>query len=92
MKCPQGWVSFEDSCYKLEKSKTESISGAQAQCMLNHDSDIFVPNSKSEAEFISNFIGSQAEPEVYTQNSLADVMIGARQSFTKSYIEYSDGM
>ena len=54
LECPKGWVSYEDSCYKLEKTKTESISGTQVQCMLNYDSDIFVPNSKSEAEFVSN--------------------------------------
>ena len=92
LKCPQGWVSYEDSCYKLEQTKTESIAGSQAQCMLNYDSDIFVPNTKSEAKFISDFIGSKCKPEVYHQNSMADVMIGARQSNTKSYIEYSDGM
>ena len=92
MKCPQGWVSYEDSCYKLEQTKTESIAGSQAQCMLNYDSDIFVPNTKSEAKFISDFIGSKCKPEVYHQNSMADVMIGARQSSTKTYIEYSDGM
>ena len=84
--------SCTDTVITMMRIQLHGISGAQAQCMLNHDSDIFVPNSKSEAEFVSNFIGSQAQPEVYTQNSLADVMIGARQSITKSYIEYSDGM
>ena len=91
LKCPEGWVSFENSCYMLEKTKFRNLPSAETHCMMSHDSNVVVPNSNEEAAFISDYINAKASTETYDLLGLNEVIIGARQTRQNTYIEYADG-
>ena len=58
LECSEGWVSFENSCYKLEKQKASDVPGAASHCMGNYDSDLMVPNTNEEALFLTDYLTS----------------------------------
>ena len=58
--CPEGWAGFQNSCYKLEKWKSTQSKWADDTCIMSHDSDLAVPNTNEEAQFISDFINAKA--------------------------------
>ena len=58
--CPEGWAGFQNSCYKLEKWKSTHSEWADDTCIMSHDSDLAVPNTNEEAQFISDFINAKA--------------------------------
>ena len=57
--CKQGWVSFGNSCYKLEKETARTSYAAQSHCLMNYDVDIFVPNSNEEAAFVASYVNGK---------------------------------
>ena len=55
-KCPKGWVSFEDSCYKLETTSQLEEENSARLCKNQHNGVLSVMNSRAEAIHISNYI------------------------------------
>ena len=51
--CPYGWHEFSQSCYEMVTDTRLDWYAARQRC-LNAGSDLVVPNSKSENEFIWN--------------------------------------
>ena len=57
-KCPQGWISNDNSCYKLETplSKRSGPKGAQEYCMNEYKAFAVVPNSVGEAKYLKSYL------------------------------------
>lgn len=56
--CPQGWISNDNSCYKLETplSKRSGPRGAQEYCMNEYKAFAVVPNSVGEATYLKSYL------------------------------------
>ena len=66
LECPEGWVIFENSCYKLEKQKASDVPGAASYCMGEYNSDLMVPNTNEEALFLTDYLTSLSVSELDT--------------------------
>ena len=66
LECPEGWVIFENSCYKLEKQKASDVPGAVSHCMGEYNSDLMVPNTNEEALFLTDYLTSLSVSELDT--------------------------
>mgnify|MGYP002054472608 FL=1 len=55
-KCPEGWVSFEDSCYKLETTSQLQQENSARHCKNQYNGILSVMNSREEAIHVSNYI------------------------------------
>ena len=91
LRCPDGWASYENSCYKLEQSTTRSQTYTAADCLSNHDAYPVVPNTNEEAAYIANFVKGKAETETFKQLGLSGVLVGTKQYVTRQYAENMDG-
>ena len=58
--CGEGWISFDNSCYKLEPNPVMSTTPGDGQqyCSQQYGGHLFVPNSAEESAFIGNYIES----------------------------------
>ena len=58
--CPEEWVSFDTSCYKLMigTDAATATSDGDDFCVENLDAKLFVPNSQDESIFIGNYLAS----------------------------------
>ena len=60
VECGEGWITFDNSCYKFEPSperKVTSLDG-QSYCAQTFGVDLMVPNSRDEAVFIGSYLNS----------------------------------
>jgi len=61
VECGEGWISFDNSCYKYESSQNMVVSPRDGNlfCSTTYpDSQLFVPNSRDESAFIGNYLTS----------------------------------
>ena len=58
VKCGEGWITWDNSCYRQERSDTGlmDLEKANSFCGATHKAGVFVPNSKDESEFISMYL------------------------------------
>jgi len=56
--CPEGWVSWDNSCYKLETDDNLRFSedNAREHCKKTYNSHLMVPNSREESVFIDGYL------------------------------------
>ena len=56
--CGEGWSSWDNSCYQLGTSINTmlSVDAGIDFCAEQYDAEVFVPNSKDEAEFIGRYL------------------------------------
>ena len=55
-KCPEGWYSFEDSCYKMEITTEYEEENSARHCKNEYNGMLSVMNSRDEAIQISSYI------------------------------------
>ena len=58
-KCPEGWITYENSCYKLETSsnlKNLDQEGGLRHCKNTYNGILSVMNSREEADYLSNYV------------------------------------
>ena len=58
VKCGDGWLSWDNSCYR-QGTSTDSrwrIEDGIDYCAKEYEAEVFVPNSKDEAEFIGRYL------------------------------------
>ena len=58
VKCPEGWQTLDNSCYKLETSVDLKIGQDQGMehCRNKYNGYMAVINSKEEAVFLTSFL------------------------------------
>ena len=57
-KCPEGWLTWDNSCYKLETSvdlRVDQETGMK-HCMNAYNGHLVVPNSWEEAVFLGDYL------------------------------------
>jgi hypothetical protein len=57
-KCPQGWISFDNSCYKLETTKIlqRNVIDGDEYCDNTYQALLAIPNSMDEAVYLGEHI------------------------------------
>ena len=60
VECGEDWVTFDNSCYKLESNPGQFMTQSDGQtfCAQTYGADLMVPDSKEEAIFIGNYLTS----------------------------------
>ena len=55
--CGEGWIKRKSSCYKYIGAKATDFDSGQSYCRVEQ-AQLFVPNSKSESEFLSQIVSA----------------------------------
>ena len=53
--CSFGWLTFDNSCYKYEKTLDLNLDQGMEHCMNEYNGHMAVLNSKEEAEFLGSY-------------------------------------
>lgn len=58
-KCPEGWLTWDNSCYRLETSSAMigvTQDQGRSHCMNAYNGLLAIPNSKDEAAFLGAYL------------------------------------
>jgi hypothetical protein len=60
VECSEGWLTLDNACYKHESTPGLEMTPSEgmAFCAANYESQLMVPNSKQEAQFIGNYLAT----------------------------------
>ena len=56
VRCPEGWFPWDNSCYRHEPETIVDEDVGQDICINRYNANLFVPNSKDEADAIKNYL------------------------------------
>ena len=56
VRCPEGWFPWDNSCYRHEPDIQVDRDAGQDFCENTYNAQLFVPNSKDEADFIKDYL------------------------------------
>ena len=57
VRCPEGWFPWDNSCYRHEPETVVDEDVGQNICQNTYNANLFVPNSKDEADVIKAYLG-----------------------------------
>ena len=56
VRCPEGWFPWDNSCYRHESETVVDEDMGQVFCQITYNANLFVPNSKEEADVIKDYL------------------------------------
>ncbi|TRY71799.1 hypothetical protein TCAL_10551, partial [Tigriopus californicus] len=92
-KCPQGWMAFDDACYKLERSLAmrEAPEAAHEYCANIYGASGLVVNSIPEATFLRSFLTEINNFPAYQGQNIANGVLGMIFKPHSRYPRFMDG-
>ena len=92
-KCPEGWLTWDNSCYKLETNTALvgiNQDDGMRHCRNAYNGFLTVPNSVDEAEFLGSYLYGVTQSLTSPFTDLSGYM-GAENGVYTRYVEYQDG-
>ena len=89
--CPEGWFPWDNSCYRHEPDILVDTLAGQDYCQNTYNTQLFVPNSKDEADMIKAYLAGVKEYNSIRGTLNYRALIGAKTTSVTRYIEYMDG-
>ena len=88
--CPAGWVTFHNSCYKIDpKSSGMTFREGLRYCGSSFDGTMAVANSPKEGEFMAAYIRGITQNGY--SNDTKSGQLGGKQGEENVFLEWIDG-